>query len=47
MSRATDASGQTQPLLSQEELGTGFSIAGPEHIQYANNAIQMIPVVVL
>jgi hypothetical protein len=47
MSRATDTTGQTQPLLSQDELGTGFSIAGPDRIQYANNAIQVVPVVVI
>ncbi len=47
MARATDRSGASQPLASEEELGLGYSLSGPDRIQYANNAVPVIPVTVV
>ena len=46
MARATDRAGQAQPLLSREELGVGFSLAGPDGIQYADNSVPIVPITV-
>jgi DMSO/TMAO reductase YedYZ molybdopterin-dependent catalytic subunit len=47
VARATDAAGSTQPLESDEELGLARSLSGPDRIQYANNAVPVVPVIVV
>jgi DMSO/TMAO reductase YedYZ molybdopterin-dependent catalytic subunit len=46
LARATDRAGQAQPLASDEELGIGYSLSGPDRIQYANNSVPVIAVTV-
>ncbi|MHB8419713.1 MAG: molybdopterin-dependent oxidoreductase [Myxococcales bacterium] len=45
--RATDQGGTSQPLESDEELGLGSSRSGPDRIQYANNSVPIVPVIVV
>jgi len=47
MARATDRSGVSQPLTSEDELGSSYSLSGPDRIQYADNAVPLIPVTVV
>jgi hypothetical protein len=47
LARATDRAGTSQPLASDEELGLGYSVSGPDRIQYANNSAPVIPVTVV
>jgi DMSO/TMAO reductase YedYZ molybdopterin-dependent catalytic subunit len=44
LARATDATGASQPFASDEELGKSYSVSGRDRIQYANNAVPIIPV---
>ncbi len=46
IARATDAGGNSQPLESDEELGISRSVSGPDRIQYANNSVPVVPVIV-
>ncbi|HUB06750.1 MAG TPA: molybdopterin-dependent oxidoreductase [Myxococcales bacterium] len=47
VARATDAAGDAQPLQSDEERGVARSLSGPDRIQYANDAVPIIPVMVV
>ncbi len=46
LARATDGTGASQPFASGEELGRSYSVSGLDRIQYADNAVPIVPVVV-
>ncbi len=46
LSQAFDHAGSAQPFASDEELGLGYSISGSDRIQYANNAVPVIPITI-
>ncbi len=46
LARATDAGGTSQPFASDEDLGLGYSISGPDRMEYENNSAPIVPVTV-
>ncbi len=44
VARATDHAGNSQPFLSDEELGKTYSVSGRDRIQYGNNAVPIVAI---